>query len=285
LIEINEFIEQKGQYENSINLLKKQNAEDEINLNDYQNQLNILKNEIGQMNKEEESTKIKNTDLISERDALERKSTTLSTQLKTGMELKEIYTQKISSLSILLNSLKIEYEKLLEQRGDNPEDSLSIKNSKIINSFEAKNIEKRLAGTIRNKCFDGIEENFNPINFHEKCDDSALLVLIKTDKKERIGAFTRVSFEGLEIKRDPSTVLFNIDLGNYYPLANSEYSTIVCDPNELPQFGVDLQIKYNGQGINSFPFNYGNKIINSYEDLTEDQVFKIEKLEIYKVDL
>ena len=62
-------------------------------------------------------------------------------------------------------------------------------------------------------------------------------------------------------------------------------STIVCDPNELPQFGADLQIKSNGQGINSFPFNYGDKDINNMEDLTQNRVFQIENLEIYKVDL
>ena len=232
--------------------MKKQNNEEEINLNDYKNHIDVIKKDIGELNQKEESTKIKNTEKLSERDILERKSTTLSIQLKTEIELKEVYNQKISSLSDSLNSLKIEYEKLLIQIGDKPKDSLSIENSKIIDSIEANNIEKKLKGIIRNKCFDGIEENFNPINFHEKCDDSALLVLLKTDKKERIGAFTRVSFEGLEIKRDPSTVIFNIDTDIYYPLGSSQYFTIVCDPYELPQFGVDLQMKSNGQGITLF---------------------------------
>ena len=62
------------------------------------------------------------------------------------MELKDVYNQKISSLTNLLESLKIEYDKLLEQKGDkrDDEDELNIKNSNIINSIEAFNIEKTI---------------------------------------------------------------------------------------------------------------------------------------------
>ena len=79
--------------------------------------------------------------------------------------------------------------------------------------------------------------------------------------------------------------MFNIDKGTTFPLGNSDYSTIVCEPNELPQFGVDLQIKTNGQGINSFPFNYGNKNKNFGEELTQNHIFQIENLEIYIVQI
>ena len=134
------------------------------------------------------------------------------------------------------------------------------------------------------KCFDGVISNFNPFIFHEKCDGSAILVLIKTDNNERIGAYTRVSLEGLEIKQDPSTVIFNIDNNKYYNLENSEKPIIVCNPNELPQFGVDLQIKSNGEGINSFPNNYGEHNINNSKELTKDHTFKIDNLEVYKIE-
>ena len=190
-------------------------------------------------------------------------------------------------MTFLLESLKKEYEKLIEKRGNkkNEEESLSVENSKIINSIEAFTIEKKIKGKIGKKCFDGIEDKFNPIIFHKNCDGNPLLVFVKTDNKERIGAFSKVSMTGLEIKRDSSTFLFNIEQGKFFALASPEYLTIVCDPNELPQFGVDLQIKSNGQGINSFPFNYGDKNKNLSEELTKNHVFKIEDLEIYKVDL
>jgi hypothetical protein len=285
MIETKEFLEQISEMENSVNLTKKQNMEDEKNLNEFQNQIDKIKNDLKEINEKEESIKAKNNDIITERDKYERQSTTLSVQLKTETELKEIYQQKISSLSTLLNSLKIEYDKLKEQTGNiQDEDNLSIDNSKIINSIEALTIERQIKAKIKDKCFDGEEDNFDPVLFHKKCDKSAVLVLIKTNKKERIGAFTRVSFEGTEVKRDPSSVLFNINNGKFYHLANSEHSVIICDPNLLPLFGVDLQIKSNGQGINSFPFNYGDKNIDTHEDLTKNTVFTIENLEIYKVE-
>ena len=279
-----ELDERRNKIEYSLKLLRNQNSEEDINLIKFKNQKDIMQNEIKEKEKNEEEIQNSNTKIIEERDKLESRSTLLSTQLKTEMELKEVYLQKITSLTSLLESLKIEYEKLLEQKKED-DDSLNVKNTKIINSIETLSIEKQIKGTIANKCFDGLEENFNPLIFHNKCDQSAILVLVETDNQERIGAFTKASSEGLEIKRDISSVIFNIDKGKYYSLANSEYYTIVCDPNELPQFGIDFQIKANGEGINSFPFKYGNKNINLSEELTQNHVFSIKNLEIYKVNL
>ena len=248
-----------------------------------------MESQIISLNKIEETEKKKNSEIISERDKLEKQSITLNTQLKTEMELKEIYEHKISSLTKLLESLKIEYEKLLEKKGDKKDeeqdDPLNIENSKIINSIEAVTIEKKIKGKIGKKCFDGVEDKFDPSVFHERCDRSPLLVLLKTDNKERIGAFTKVSMEGHEIKRDPSSALFNIDQGIFYVLLSSEYSTIVCDPNELPQYGEDLKIRSNGMGINSFPIHYGDRTKNFSEELTKNRAFEITNLEIYTIDL
>ena len=266
--------------------MKNKNMEEEINLSNIQNEIENMKKEIREKNKKEQECKKKNEELIKERDDLEKKSTSLSIQLKTEMELKEVYDQKNTSLTTLLESLKIEYEKLLEQKGGKKDKDLSIKISQIITESEYAAIQEKLniKGTTEKKCYDGVINNFNPFIFHENCDRSAVLVLIKTNNNERIGAFTKASFEGLEIKQDLSTVIFNIDNKKYYNLANSEYLTIVCDPNELPQFGVDLQIKSNGQGINSFPFNYGDKYNNYSEELTQKKIFQIDNLEIYKIE-
>ena len=289
LIEIKELEEQKSKIENSLNLLSTQNMEEKINLNKFQNQVDMVRDDIIKKTKEEEIIKKHNKEIISKRDDLQENFNNLNTQLKTEMELKEINEQKKTSLNTLLESLKKEYEKLLEQKGgrkeEKEEENTIIESSKIINSIEALSIEKKIKGKIRGKCFDGEEDKFNPEIFHKKCDKSALLILIKTDNNERVGALTKESFEGLEIKRDPSSAIFNVDQGKFYVLASPEYSTIVCDPDELPQFGVDLKIKTDGQGINSFPFNYGDKNLNTYEDLTENNEFKIEHLEIYKLDL
>ena len=285
-MEIKEIQNKKLELDNNLSLIKNQNFEESINLINFQDQMNSIKNEIIIKNKTEGQIKKKNEEIKLEKDKLEKQSANLNTQLKTEIELKDVYNQKISSLTNLLESLKKEYEKLLEQKDKkDDEDNLNIKNSNIINSIEAYNIEKTIKGKITQKCFDGKDDNFNPIILHEKCDGSPLLVLLKTDNKERIGAFTKVSFEGSELKKDPSSALFNIDQGKFYALANPQIPAIFCDPNSLPQFGADLQIKSNGQGINSFPFNYGDKDINYMEELTKNMAFQIENLEIYKVDL
>ena len=285
-MEIKEIQNKKLELDNNLSLIKNQNFEESINLINFQDQMNSIKNEIIIKNKTEGQIKKKNEEIKLEKDKLEKQGANLNTQLKTEIELKDVYNQKISSLTNLLESLKKEYAKLLEQKDKkDDEDNLNIKNSNIINSIEAYNIEKTIKGKITQKCFDGKDDNFNPIIFHEKCDGSPLLVLLKTDNKERIGAFTKVSFEGSELKKDPSSALFNIDQGKFYALANPQIPAIFCDPNSLPQFGADLQIKSNGQGINSFPFNYGDKDINYMEELTKNMAFQIENLEIYKVDL
>ena len=241
--------------------------------------------DVKQIAKRKKTIEDQNNEIISQRKELEAESAELSQKLKTEMELKEdVYDKKISSLNVLLESLKKEYEKLMEQKNGQKKES-SIEDSKIISSIEAMQIEKMFKVEIKEKCFDGVEDKFAPETFHKRCDKNPVLVLLKTDRDERIGAFTKASFDGFEIKRDPSTALFNIDKGNYYPLASPEYAAIVCDPNELPQFGVDLKIKSNGQGINNFPFNYGDKNENEPEDLTKKEVFTIENLEIYKVEL
>ena len=46
MIETKEFLEQISEMENSVNLTKKQNMEDEKNLNEFQNQIDKIKNEI-----------------------------------------------------------------------------------------------------------------------------------------------------------------------------------------------------------------------------------------------
>jgi hypothetical protein len=246
--------------------------------------LNFNKAQFIKMKEEDEKAKKENKDIITQRDNLEKKSTSLSAQLKTEYELKEVYNQKISSLNTLLSNLKIEYNKLQEQKGNKDEDKSDIKKSEIINSIEAFDIEKKTKGIIIDKCFDGPKNNYSPEIFHEKCDKSPLLLLIKTEDNKRLGAFIQVSSDGLEIKKDIHSFLINIDESKYFNLASEDYTTIVCDPKELPQLGVDLKLKTNGQGIVYFPYHYG-KSIDTKKDFYMENQFNIAKLEIYKVKI
>jgi hypothetical protein len=283
-VDLKGFEEQKSILESSYNLIKNKNQEEEMNLNKFKNQINVIRKDIYDVRNKEERAKMENKDIINQRDDLEKKSASLSVQLKTEYELKDVYESKISSLTMLLDNLKIEYNKLIEQNGGENPDKSDIKSSKIVNSVEAFEIAKKIKGTIADKCFDGPENNYSPQKFHEKCDKSALLILIKTDDNKRLGAFIKVSVDGLEIKKDSDSCLINIDESKYFYVASTDYTTIVCDPNELPQIGIDLQIKKNGKALNMFPFHYG-KSTDTINDFYKSNNIKIQNLEVYKVTM
>ena len=275
--------DEKSKLENNYISIKNKNNNEEMTLNQNKNEINVLKNQINDISSKEEKTKEENKNIIKQRDDLEKQSSALSLQLKEEYEMKNVYDQKISSLTTLLSNLKIEYNKLIEKKGED-ENKPAIKSSAIINPQEAFNIESKIKGEISDKCFDGNENNYSPEIFHEKCDKSPLLILIKTETKKRIGAFIKVSSDGLEIKKDLSSALINIDDNKYFYVQNDEYTTIVCDPKQLPQIGLDLKIMTNGQGRNMFPFHYG-KSSNAKIDFYEGENFNIENLEIYKVKI
>ena len=275
--------DEKSKLENNYISIKNKNNNEEMTLNQNKNEINVLKNQINDISSKEEKTKEENKNIIKQRDDLEKQSSALSLQLKEEYEMKNVYDQKISSLTTLLSNLKIEYNKLIEKKGED-ENKPAIRSSSIINPQEAFNIESKIKGEISDKCFDGNENNYSPEIFHEKCDKSPLLILIKTETKKRIGAFIKVSSDGLEIKKDLSSALINIDDNKYFYVQNDEYTTIVCDPKQLPQIGLDLKIMTNGQGRNMFPFHYG-KSNNAKKDFYEGENFNIENLEIYKVKI
>ena len=278
-VDIKNFEEEKYKLDSNYNLVKIKNQEEEMNLNKYKNQINIISKDINDIKSKEEKIKNENKNIKGQRDDLEKKSTSLSIELKTQYELKQVYEQKLSSLTILLDNLKIEYNKLNGQKSGEKE---GIEISKIISPLEAFGIGKKIKGTIGEKCYDIAENNYNPKLFHEKCDKSPLLILIKTEDDVRLGAFMKVSSDGFEIKKDLDSLLINIDKGEYFNVGSNDYTTIICDPNEFPQIGLDLQIKKDGKGINLFPFHYGQKT-NSNQDFYGKKDFKIKNLEIYKV--
>jgi hypothetical protein len=273
--------DEKSKLENNYISIKNKNNNEEMTLNQNKNEINVLKNQINDISSKEEKTKEENKNIIKQRDDLEKQSSALSLQLKEEYEMKNVYDQKISSLTTLLSNLKIEYNKLIEKKGED-ENKPAIKSSAIVNPQEAFNIESKIKGEISDKCFDGNENNYSPEIFHEKCDKSPLLILIKTETKKRIGAFIKVSSDGLEIKKDLSSALINIDDNKYFYVQNDEYTTIVCDPKQLPQIGLDLKIMTNGQGRNMFPFHYG-KNTDSNKDFYKSNNINIQNLEIYKV--
>ena len=110
-MEIKEIVTKNDEMSEKINLLRTQNKQEEMKLSESQSQNSIIKNELSMLNTKEKNTKKTNLELISEKEKLEKQSASLNTQLKTESELKEVYEQKISSLTTLLESLEKEYKK------------------------------------------------------------------------------------------------------------------------------------------------------------------------------
>ena len=109
--------EQRSKLETSFNSVKNRNQEEELNLNNFKNQINVIKKDIYNVRNQEERIKLENKDYINQRNDLEKQSSSLSVKLKTIYELKDTYDEKISSLSALLANLKVEYNKLIEEKG------------------------------------------------------------------------------------------------------------------------------------------------------------------------
>lgn len=259
-----------------------------------QEKINERKEQIEKIKQELDPKKINYENLLQEykqkeeqRNILEKKSASLSLQLKTETELEDVYQQKISSLNNLLSSLKKEYQKLLEQNKneENDDNHFFIDSSKIINEKESENIKQMINCEIKEKCFDFKKNGFDSKKFHDQCDGSGILVLLETENKERIGAISSVSFDGNQKKQDPRSALFNIDDQKFYILADSEYFTIICDQQKFPQFGNDFIISNDGTFINNFPYYYGDKIFDERDDLSQEEESKIIAMEIYKVDV
>ena len=101
---IQDYENQKTTLDNNYNLVKMKNNDEEMDLNRYKNQNNIIRNDINDMMSKEEKAKKENQEIITQRDELEKKSTSLSIQLKSEYELKDVYEKQISYLQILLNN-------------------------------------------------------------------------------------------------------------------------------------------------------------------------------------
>ena len=94
--------DEKSKLENNYISIKNKNNNEEMTLNQNKNEINVLKNQINDISSKEEKTKEENKNIIKQRDDLEKQSSALSLQLKEEYEMKNVYDQKISSLTTLL---------------------------------------------------------------------------------------------------------------------------------------------------------------------------------------
>ena len=261
--------------EQKINILNyEQNFNEiEITKNNLLNNLTYINFEISNIQSEYNSTKTTNFKLLYTKNDLNAHKEYINNKIK--------YIEKCSKKDELNKEIfqKNEiYQKMLQRLND-----LSILNSNIITNLdEFKRISKV---EILNKCYDNIIYDFNVNMFHENCDGYPLIILIKTKKGEKIGAFTSISNDLIKNIKDDKSMLINFDKNEYYLYnMNNKDCFVYSRFDEFPKFGNDLAIYRNGTGeILGNDCYKINEIKNEY--LIEEKKFEIEFMEIYKIKL
>ena len=170
------------------------------------------------------------------------------------------------------------YQKMLQRFDD-----LSINNSNIITDLSEFKLLTN--SEILTKCYDSIVYDFNINRFHEYCDGYPLLILIKTETSEKIGAFTSITNEGIKKINDEKSMLINFNQNEYFLIdKNNEECYVYSHFDEFPKFGNDLIIHTNGTGEiltnNCYKINDDNN-----KNLLDEKKFGIEIMEIYKIKL
>lgn len=160
---------------------------------------------------------------------------------------------------------------------------LSISNSNILTNAEY--FESLTDTEILNKCYDSEVYGFHVNWFHDNCDGYPLLILIKTKKGEKIGAFTSKPNNGIKNITDDKSLLINFDENKYFVSNIDDNKCFVyCDVDMFPRFGNDLIIYRDGHGESKFPECYNIKGQNVKGEFI-DENFNIDIMEIYTVKL
>ena len=179
--------------------------------------------------------------------------------------------------------LEIFQKKFLCQKMLQRFDDLSINNSNIITDLSEFKLLTN--SEILTKCYDSIVYDFSVNRFHENCDGYPLLILIKTEASEKIGAFTSITNEGKKKINDEKSMLINFNQNEYFFLDKNNVECYVYSHfDEFPRFGKDLIIHSNGTGEiltnNCYKINDNNN-----KNLLDEKKFGIEIMEIYKIKL
>ena len=132
-------------------------------------------------------------------------------------------------------------------------------------------------------------------NFQKKTrKGKSLLVLVKTKKGHRFGAYTSLNFQPREhseiivdvTKNDDKAFLFSLDKKEKYQIKNSE-NAIICDENIAFMMGDgDLVIKdqfMKKPSVTDFPKSFEGDSSNKLGLTFGDKEFVVEELEVYQV--
>ena len=254
-------------------VIKKQ-KEAETNLTSLINELSKnktevekVKSEYAALEKENDKLLYTKNDLLAQKDYITNQINYKLKSLKED-ELKE----EIEDKKLLLTQIKQRFE------------DLSIDNTNI--ELNVDNFQKFTESKILNKCYDSIVYGFHVNRFHENCDGYPLLILIKTKKGKKIGAFTSYSNDGNKNVNDEISCLINIDKNKYF-LRNIDKNDcyVYSNIDAFPKFGNDLVIYRDGHAESNFPECYEANSGAGMKEFSEDKSFEIDIMEIYKLKL
>ena len=219
----------------------------------------------------------------------------IATELKKeNSELKQeinILKNEINQLKeqtkVLINfKNKVEEEKRIEEE---EEKNLKMDSKILENSQEKKNIikefispNKKVQSELKYRMTrDGADFD----TFHRLCDNiSPNLLLIKDDKNNIFGGFTKVSWEKRDcIKNDPESFLFSINKNKKYKQIHNEYTGIYCYSAYGPWFwGGDIGFHSNDMSL-CCSKGTGDYLDESLSTNDPRSYFKVQEVEFYKI--
>lgn len=238
------------------------------NLTESNNTLNSLIDEFEEINEEINITKSKINDLEEENELL---------ALEMEQKMKEL--DNLTRISNLIDKIN-ETEQLLEiikSRFSN----LNIDSSNIQN--DVTEFETLTSTSVKDKCYDSIVYGFNVERFYENCKGNPLLLLIKNDKKDKIGGYISDLNEERDSNEEDNSMIMNFDKNKYYNYNSNDKDkcAVFGTSNNFPMFGEDLIIYNEGSAQSNFPICYEAE----QEDyFVNDKSFYIDILEVYKVE-
>ena len=225
--------------------------------------------------------------------------------IKYLISKKKIIQTNLSEQENLVKKLQqniIELKKNIEKKELNlfsNENNYQLKKSKILKESNMNNFEfikKRIGLFKKNKklafhlLYSAKIDGDQTQNFHELCDNQKnTLILIKTNLNIIFGGFARKYWNSLELgrKKDLKSFLFSFNKQKIYnPKPEAKYH-LFCSEKDGPcfyAFSVENDCLKNGGFCDEiYKCNY-DSFENDYELNNGSKFFKIEELEIYKVN-
>ena len=244
-----------------------------ISKNDLINNISFTNNEISNIQSEYDMKKAAYFQLLYNKNDLLAHQEFINNKIENFQKF-----SKEEDLKLEIFQKNFLYQKMLQRFDD-----LSINNSNIITDLSEFKLLTN--SEILTKCYDSIVYDFNINRFHENCDGYPLLILIKTETSEKIGAFTSLTNEGIKKINDEKSMLINFNQNEYFLIdKNNEECYVYSHFDEFPKFGNDLIIHTNGTGEiltnNCYKINDDNN-----KNLLDEKKFGIEIMEIYKIKL